>query len=83
MTQATGARGAQTAQAAMPGVLNVGIAGNRVLTEGIGPSALARFDREALVQSGATHVIVLEGINDFGLGGPGGLAERRRPRRPI
>jgi lysophospholipase L1-like esterase len=54
-------------------VLNVGIAGNRVLTEGIGPSALARFDREALVQSGATHVIVLEGINDFGLGGPGGL----------
>jgi lysophospholipase L1-like esterase len=73
MTQATSARGAQTAQAAMPGVLNVGIAGNRVLTEGIGPSALARFDREALVQSGATHVIVLEGINDFGLGGPGGL----------
>ena len=73
MTQAVGARGSQTAQAAMPGVLNVGIAGNRVLTEGIGPSALARFDREALVQSGATHVILLEGINDFGLGGPGGL----------
>jgi lysophospholipase L1-like esterase len=73
MTQATSARGGQAAQAAMPGVLNVGIAGNRVLTEGIGPSALARFDREALVQSGVTHVIVLEGINDFGLGGPGGL----------
>jgi len=30
-------------------------------------------DRDALVQSGVTHVIVLEGINDFGLGGPGGL----------
>ena len=25
------------------------------------------------MQSGATHVILLEGINDFGLGGPGGL----------
>ena len=73
MTQATGARGAQAAQTAMPGVLNAGIAGNRILTEGIGPSALARFDREALVQSGVTHVIVLEGINDLGLGGPGGL----------
>ena len=27
----------------------------------------------SLVQSGVTHVILLEGINDFGLGGPGGL----------
>jgi lysophospholipase L1-like esterase len=73
MAQATSARGGQAAQAAMPGVLNVGISGNRVLTEGIGPSALARFDREALVQSGVTHVIILEGINDFGMGGPGGM----------
>jgi lysophospholipase L1-like esterase len=70
MAQATGARAPQTA---MMGVLNQGIAGNRVLTEGIGPSALARFDRDALVQSGVSHIVVLEGINDFGLGGPGGL----------
>jgi lysophospholipase L1-like esterase len=70
MAQATGAR---PPQAPMMGVLNQGIAGNRVLTEGIGPSALARFDRDALVQSGVSHVVVLEGINDFGLGGPGGL----------
>jgi lysophospholipase L1-like esterase len=67
------ATGAQAPQAAMMGVLNQGIAGNRVLTEGIGPSALARFDRDVLVQSGVSHVVVLEGINDFGLGGPGGL----------
>jgi lysophospholipase L1-like esterase len=73
MAQATSARGGQAAQTVMPGVLNVGISGNRVLTEGIGPSALARFDREALVQSGVTHVIILEGINDFGMGGPGGM----------
>jgi lysophospholipase L1-like esterase len=58
--------------AAQPmGVLNEGIAGNRVLSEGIGPSALARFDRDVLAQSGVTHVVLLEGINDIGLAGAG------------
>jgi lysophospholipase L1-like esterase len=49
------------------GVLNEGIAGNRVLNDGAGVSALARFDRDVLVQTGVTHVIVLESINDIGL----------------
>jgi lysophospholipase L1-like esterase len=49
------------------GVLNQGIAGNRVLGDGAGVSALARFDRDVLAQGGATHVIVLESINDIGL----------------
>ncbi len=49
------------------GVLNLGIAGNRVLSDGAGVSALARFDREVLAQTGATHVVVMEGINDVGL----------------
>jgi len=48
------------------GVANAGISGNRVLTFGAGPSALARFDRDVLMQSGVTHVIILEGINDIG-----------------
>jgi lysophospholipase L1-like esterase len=52
-------------------MLNEGIAGNRVLSEGIGPSALARFDRDVLAQSGVTHVVLLEGINDLGLAGGG------------
>jgi lysophospholipase L1-like esterase len=47
-------------------VLNAGIGGNRILVEGNGPSALARFDRDVLSQPGVTHVIVLEGINDIG-----------------
>ena len=50
-------------------VLNAGIAGNRVLSEGAfgaGINALARFDRDVLEQTGVTHVIVLEGINDIG-----------------
>ena len=46
-------------------VINVGIGGNRVLGDGAGQSALARFDRDVLLQTGATHVIVLEGINDI------------------
>jgi lysophospholipase L1-like esterase len=48
------------------GVLNLGIGGNRVLGDGAGVSALARFDRDVLVQTGVTHVIVLESINDIG-----------------
>lgn len=47
------------------GVVNLGIGGNRVLTGGTGENALARFDRDAIVASGATHVVVLEGINDI------------------
>jgi lysophospholipase L1-like esterase len=57
----------------MMGVLNEGIAGNRILSEVVGPSALARFDRDVLAQNGVTHVILLEGINDLGLGGNGAL----------
>ena len=47
-------------------VLNAGIGGNRVLGDGNGVSALARFDRDVLAQPGVRHVIVLEGINDIG-----------------
>ena len=47
-------------------VLNAGIGGNRVLTDGVGPSALARFDRDVVAQPGITHVVILEGINDIG-----------------
>jgi lysophospholipase L1-like esterase len=46
-------------------VVNAGISANRVLTFGSGPSALARFDRDVLMQPGVTHVILLEAINDL------------------
>jgi len=48
-------------------VLNAGISGNRVLGDGAGYSALARFDKDVLMQTGVTYVIVLEGINDIGV----------------
>ena len=47
------------------GVLNVGIAGNRILQDGAGVSALARFDRDVASQTGAAYLIFLEGINDI------------------
>jgi len=48
------------------GVLNEGIGGNRILHDGTGPSALARFDRDVIAQSGVKYVIILEAINDIG-----------------
>ena len=50
----------------MIGVANMGISGNRVLYDGSGASALARFDRDVLSQSGVKWVMLLEGINDIG-----------------
>jgi lysophospholipase L1-like esterase len=49
-------------------VANMGIGGNRMLRDGTGASALARFDRDVLSQSGVKWLIVLEGINDIGRG---------------
>lgn len=48
-------------------VLNLGISGNRVLGDGAGVSALARFDKDVLLQTGVTHVVIMEGINDIGV----------------
>jgi lysophospholipase L1-like esterase len=48
------------------GVLNEGIGGNRVLLDGLGPNALARFSRDVIDQPAVGYVIVLEGVNDLG-----------------
>jgi lysophospholipase L1-like esterase len=48
------------------GVLNEGIGGNRILHDVTGPSALARFDRDVIAQSGVKYLIILECINDIG-----------------
>jgi lysophospholipase L1-like esterase len=58
-------------------VLNQGIAGNRILSDGAGISALARFERDVLSQPGVSHVVIFVGINDIGWPGtaiePGGI----------
>jgi lysophospholipase L1-like esterase len=47
-------------------VINEAAGGNRVLNDGLGPNALARFDRDVIAQSGVDSVIVFEGVNDIG-----------------
>jgi lysophospholipase L1-like esterase len=46
-------------------VLDAGISGNRILNDCVGPSALARFDRDVLAQPSIAYLILLEGINDI------------------
>jgi lysophospholipase L1-like esterase len=48
------------------GVSNQGIGGNHLLIDGLGPNALARFDRDVLATTGVRWVIVFEGVNDLG-----------------
>jgi len=47
-------------------VLNQGIGGNHLLTDGLGPNALARVDRDVLAQAGVRWLILFEGVNDLG-----------------
>ena len=58
------------------GVLNPGINGNKVLNSLLGDLALLRFDKDVLGQAGVRYVILLEGINDIGLGNPDVTAEQ-------
>ena len=48
-------------------VLNLGIGGNRILEDGLGPNAVARFDRDVLARDGVKYLIILEGVNDLGV----------------
>ena len=65
----------KTAEGSKVAVVNEGIAGNRLLSDGSGISAgfgvsgLARFDRDVLTLPGVTHVVLFEGINDIGFPG--------------
>jgi lysophospholipase L1-like esterase len=62
-------------------VLNLGISGNRILTDGAGVNALARFDRDVLGQAGVKWLMIMEGINDIGgtTGPPRGNAPPATP----
>jgi len=49
------------------GIVNMGISGNRLLDDGAGQSALARFDRDILSVPGLSYVVVFLGVNDLGI----------------
>ncbi|SNX56204.1 lysophospholipase L1-like esterase [Streptomyces sp. TLI_55] len=59
------ARRLQKSPSTVRGVADEGIAGNRVLTDGPGQSALNRLDRDVLSQPGVRTVFLFEGINDI------------------
>jgi lysophospholipase L1-like esterase len=48
-------------------IINSGISGNRLLHDGDGSAALARFQRDALDIPGVKAIVLLEGINDIGV----------------
>lgn len=52
---------------------NMGIGGNGIFG-GLGPAAVARFDRDVIGQSGARWLIVFEGVNDIGGDSTGTIA---------
>ncbi|KAF2876979.1 lipolytic enzyme [Massariosphaeria phaeospora] len=45
---------------------NQAAGGNRVLQDGLGPSLLSRYQRDALTQPGAQWVLLFSGVNDIG-----------------
>jgi len=47
---------------------NQGLGGNCVLSECLGFNAVSRIDRDVLAQSGVTHAMIFEGVNDIGGG---------------
>lgn len=71
------------------GIANLGISGNRLLHDGAGESALARFDRDVLSLPGIRFLIVFIGVNDIGVSygepaGPmGDLLRSLRPVKPV
>lgn len=46
-------------------VVNAGISGARLLSDGMGSNALARFDRDVLAQPGIRALVLMLGINDI------------------
>ena len=55
-------------------IANEAAGGNAVLSGGLGPTAVSRFDRDVLGRDGVRWLIVFEGVNDLG-GGPAGTAD--------
>lgn len=48
------------------GVLNLGIGGNCVLRDCLGPAGVSRYKKDVLSQPGVKWVIIFEGVNDIG-----------------
>jgi len=47
-------------------VLNQAAGGNRILNDGLGPSALSRLERDVISHPGVRYALIYEGVNDLG-----------------
>ena len=47
-------------------MINQAAGGNRILHDGLGPSALSRLDRDVLAHRSAAYAVVYIGVNDIG-----------------
>lgn len=47
-------------------VANEAAGGNRVLADGLGPSLISRYNRDAITQLGVKYVLLFIGVNDIG-----------------
>lgn len=47
-------------------VMNLGLGGNCVLSGGLGPTALVRYNRDLFQQEGVKWIVLFEGVNDLG-----------------
>jgi lysophospholipase L1-like esterase len=59
----------QTSNITNIGIGNQAAGGNRVLADGLGPSLISRYTRDAITQPGTKWVMVFEGVNDIGSAG--------------
>ncbi|KAJ5778684.1 hypothetical protein N7520_001930 [Penicillium odoratum] len=57
-------------------VISQAAGGNRILTDGIGPNALSRLDRDILSLRGVRYVLLFEGVNDIGSAEPDEESQR-------
>ncbi|MDE1147756.1 MAG: SGNH/GDSL hydrolase family protein [Azospirillaceae bacterium] len=60
-------------------VVNAGISGARLLSDGMGVNAMARLERDVLTQPGVQSVIVMLGINDISWPGTAFAPNASRP----
>lgn len=58
-------------------LLNLGIGGNRVLRDGLGPSIASRLDRDVLALRGARWLVLFAGVNDIGTADATRAAQRQ------
>ena len=58
-------------------LLNLGIGGNRVLRDGLGPSIVSRLDRDVLALRGVRWLVLFAGVNDIGTADATQAAQRQ------